>query len=70
MMNLYSALWLVGLLLLSGCVNKSASEENDTLISGTISIAVDETFRPIMEEELQVFHALTPEATVHSVYCD
>lgn len=70
MMNLYSALWLVGLLLLSGCVNKSASEENDTLISGTISIAVDETFRPIMEEELQVFHALTPEATVHPVYCD
>mgnify|MGYP000591654406 CR=1 FL=1 len=42
---------------------------DDTLTSGTITIAVDETFRPIIEEELQVFHALTPDATVHPIYC-
>ena len=69
MMKLYIALSVVLLLLFSGCGNKPKPGEDDTLISGTITIAVDETFRPIAEEELQVFHALTPDATVHPVYC-
>ena len=69
MMKLYIALLAALLLLLSGCGNKADRGEDDTLTSGTIKIAVDETFRPIVEEELQVFHALTPDATVHPVYC-
>ena len=69
MMKLYIALSIVLLLLFSGCGNKPKPGEDDTLTSGTITIAVDETFRPIAEEELQVFHALTPDATVHSGYC-
>lgn len=69
MMKLYIALSIVLLLLFSGCGNKPKPGEDDTLTSGTITIAVDETFRPIAEEELQVFHALTPDATVHPVYC-
>ena len=69
MMKLYIALSVVLLLLFSGCGNKPKPGEDDTLTSGTITIAVDETFRPIAEEELQVFHALTPDATVHPVYC-
>ena len=68
-MKLYIALSVVLLLLFSGCGNKPQPGEDDTLTSGTITIAVDETFRPIAEEELQVFHALTPDATVHPVYC-
>ena len=68
-MKLYIALSVVLLLLFSGCGNKPKPGEDDTLTSGTITIAVDETFRPIAEEELQVFHALTPDATVHPVYC-
>ena len=69
MMKLYIALLAALLLLLSGCGNKPKPGEDDTLTSGTITIAVDETFRPIIEEELQVFHALTPDATVHPIYC-
>lgn len=69
MMKLYIALLAASLLLLSGCGNKPKPGEDDTLTSGTITIAVDETFRPIIEEELQVFHALTPDATVHPIYC-
>lgn len=69
MMKLYIALVAALSVLLSGCGNKPDRGEDDTLTSGTIKIAVDETFRPIMEEELQVFHALTPDATVHPVYC-
>ena len=56
MMKLYIALLAASLLLLSGCGNKPKPGEDDTLTSGTITIAVDETFRPIIEEELQVFH--------------
>lgn len=66
MMKLYIALLAASLLLLSGCGNKPKPGEDDTLTSGTITIAVDETFRPIIEEELQVFYALTPDATVAS----
>lgn len=68
-MKLYIALFAIWLLLLSGCSSQPKPGEDDTLTSGTITIAVDETFRPIMEEELQVFHALTPDATVHPIYC-
>lgn len=68
-MKLYWVFGLVCVLLLSGCGNKPKPGEDDTLVSGSIVIAVDETFRPIMEEELQVYHALTPDATVRPVYC-
>ena len=49
MMKLYIALSVVLLLLFSGCGNKPKPGEDDTLTSGTITIAVDETFRPIAE---------------------
>ena len=48
MMKLYIALLAASLLLLSGCGNKPKPGEDDTLTSGTITIAVDETFRPII----------------------
>ena len=44
MMKLYIALLAALLLLLSGCGNKPKPGEDDTLTSGTITIAVDETF--------------------------
>ncbi|WP_455672102.1 PstS family phosphate ABC transporter substrate-binding protein [Phocaeicola sp.] len=70
MIRLFVAL-LAGLLLLlfGGCGSKPRPGEDDTLTSGNIKIAVDETFRPIIEEELQVFQALNPEATIHPIYC-
>ena len=55
MMKLYIALLAASLLLLSGCGNKTQTGEDDTLTSGTITIAVDETFRPIIEESYRCF---------------
>lgn len=46
-----------------------SSDDGQTLYSGEIKIAVDESFKPIIEEELQVYHALTPEATITPIYC-
>ena len=59
MMKLYIALSIVLLLLFSGCGNKPKPGEDDTLTSGTITIAVDETFRPIIEE-LSLIHISEP----------
>ena len=55
-------------LVICGC-SKKGSAIKQTLYSGEIRIAVDESLKPIMEEELQVYHAVTPEATIVPVYC-
>ncbi len=56
--------------LLASCHGGKKQEEVQTLYSGNITIAVDETLKPIMEEELQVYRALTPEAVVTPIYCN
>lgn len=58
------------LLLMAGCNNKNKSELTDTMTSGTIKIAVDETFQPILQEEIDVFDALTPMAEIVPIYCN
>ena len=50
------------LLLLVSCNNKATKGDGQTWYSGSITIAVDESLKPIMEEELQVYRAMFPEA--------
>ena len=57
------------MLTLVSCRNTKSNGDSETLYSGKIKIAVDESFKPIMEEELQVYHALTPEALITPIYC-
>lgn len=57
------------LFLLVGCKNKSKDASEDTMTSGVIKIAVDESFQPIMQEEIDVFEGLTPMAGIVPVYC-
>lgn len=57
------------MLMLVSCKNTRTTGDNETLYSGRIKIAVDESFKPIVEEELQVYHALTPEALITPIYC-
>jgi phosphate transport system substrate-binding protein len=45
-----------------------AKGPTDTLTSGNISISVDETFKPIIEEELKVFDSSFPEANIKTTY--
>lgn len=54
--------WLVGIVLLavlSACRSKSDGP-TDTYSSGVISIAADESFEPIIQEEIDVFESLYP----------
>lgn len=68
-MKRFGLLSLILLLLSAGCQNKNKSGLTDTMTSGRIKIAVDETFRPILQEEIDVFDALTPMAEIVPIYC-
>jgi len=52
------------------CQNKGKDKPADTntYTSGVISVAIDENFKPILEEEIDVFEALTPKASIIPVF--
>lgn len=52
------------------CSGPGKADDDQTLYSGRIKIAVEESLKPIMEEELSVYAALNPEADITPVYCD
>ena len=64
-------LWLsvaaVCITLTTSCGNHRKSA--DWLTSDDVHIAVDETFRPIMEEEIQTYGLKYPTASMLPVYC-
>jgi len=55
-------------LLLNGCAPSSLETQKDTIDSGTIYISVDESFKPVIDSEIQVFEALHPEAKIIPTY--
>jgi phosphate transport system substrate-binding protein len=55
------------LFFISGC-NESVKGPTDTLKSGTIYISVDESFKPVMEEQIRVFEKSFPNAHIIAQY--
>lgn len=55
---------LVMLALLSACQGKPRDGRTDTYTSGVIAIAADESFQPIVQEEIDVFEGLFPLAGI------
>lgn len=55
-------------LLAFGCNRPKANTRPDTPTSGIAHIAVDECFAPIIQEEINVFEALNPEASILPTY--
>jgi len=56
-------------LLLAACTHKSTGDSyTDTATTGNVTIAVDETFQPIIEAELPVFHAIYKYAHIQPRY--
>lgn len=53
---------------LISCSNKPMDGYTDTPTTGKITIAVDETFQPVIEEELPVFHAIYQYAKITPLY--
>ena len=56
------------LLTLVSCGKNSKNARTDTYASGKATIMSDESFSPIINEELQVFHATYPNAEITPVY--
>lgn len=55
--------------MLSSCKDKKdPNARTDTFSSGEITFGADESFAPIIEEEMEVFHALHPQAKVTPKY--
>jgi phosphate transport system substrate-binding protein len=54
----------IGLLILSGCGRNKSNVPKETLFSGFIKVAVDETLVPIVNEEVDVFEAMYPMAGI------
>ncbi len=48
--------------------DEPAKKHADTLIAGSIEIAVDETYKPVIEEQLRVFDSSYPDAKINISY--
>lgn len=57
------------LVAVAGCGEEKAKDKpTDTLTTGTIDIAADETYRPVIEEQLKVFDSSFPDAHINVQY--
>lgn len=52
----------------AGCSSSHTRKDIDTVKSGTIHISVDETFKPVIDSQIQVFESLFPQAKVLAEY--
>jgi len=60
-------MWLLVILLVPSCKDEKP-QPTDTGTTGTIHISVDETFRPIIEEQISVFESSNPKAKIIAEY--
>ena len=54
--------------LFSGCSGHNTRPDLDSSNSGTIHISVDESFKPVIDSQIQVFEALYPKAKIIAEY--
>lgn len=53
---------------MASCTNNNVPKRTDTLSSGDILISVDETYKPIIEQQLQIFDSSFPNANIKVQY--
>ncbi|MEP6928120.1 MAG: substrate-binding domain-containing protein [Ginsengibacter sp.] len=56
------------MMIFSGCNGGNDRTDLDTENSGTIYISVDESFKPVIDSEIQVFEAIYPRAKIIAEY--
>jgi phosphate transport system substrate-binding protein len=50
------------------CGSDKKKNDGETSSKGTINISVDESFKPVIEEQLSIHHATFPNTTIHVSY--
>ncbi len=55
-------------LMVTGCTGQNKRPDLDSPTSGTIHISVDESFKPVIDSQIQVFEALFPKAKIIADY--
>ena len=60
--------FLLAMVVLGGCNNKKIKAQTDTPQQGTINISVDESFEPVIEEEIKVYESTYPNAHIIAHY--
>jgi phosphate transport system substrate-binding protein len=53
--------------MVSGCGQQGKSH-TDTSTSGVVNISADDSYKPIIDAEIEMFEALYPHATIHVHY--
>ena len=53
---------------IEGCNGKLKKNPTDTMATGTIHISVDESFKPVMEEQIRVYERSFPNAHIIAQY--
>ncbi len=56
------------MIIFSGCSGGNVRTDLDSETTGTIHISVDETFKPVIDSQIQVFEALNPKAKIIAEY--
>lgn len=64
----FAKLFLGTSIILMGCSTQSSQSSRDSTNEGTINISVEESFKPIIEQQLKVFHASFPKAHINVSY--
>ena len=54
--------------LYASCESKPSKTTDETTTSGNINISADESFKPVIDEQVKVFEASWPKATLHVQY--
>jgi phosphate transport system substrate-binding protein len=67
-MNWILVIAAFAVILFSGCSGGNVRTDLDTTNSGTIHISVDESFKPVIDSQIQVFEALYPKAKIIADY--
>ena len=63
-------LWIliIGMTFLQSCANRTGKAQTDSPKQGTIYISVDESFKPVIEEEIKVYESTYPDAHIIASY--
>lgn len=65
---LYGSLGVLFACVVSCSGSGKKTDDRDTPVKGTIHISVDESFKPVIEEQLLVHHSSFPNTTIHVSY--